>query len=187
MPGETTTSIAIGPGRATLNGTVVGPNGPVGGADVHVERLVGSLVAQEDVPTQADGTWSLPGVLGGRYRVRAWRAPDLALTTPQIFFLNGTDTRSLTLQLQQFNTGTLTAAIAPDPPIVGPAGDAGRAADQPDGRRHGRGPGPSRWPTPSSSCRAPAAWSISQPNPAITGPDGSATWTVDARWRVRRR
>src|SRR4051812_7852675 len=37
----TTTSIALGPGAAALNGTVVGPDGPVPGAVVHVERLVG--------------------------------------------------------------------------------------------------------------------------------------------------
>ena len=45
VPGKTTTTIALGPGGATLNGTVAGPDGAVGGATIHVERLVGDAVA----------------------------------------------------------------------------------------------------------------------------------------------
>src|SRR5438132_10480239 len=45
----TTTSIPLGPGGAGLSGTVVGPAGPVAGATVHVERLVGDGVGSLDV------------------------------------------------------------------------------------------------------------------------------------------
>src|SRR3954468_15484125 len=69
----TTTSIPLGPGGATLNGTVTGPDGPVPSATVHIERLVGDASGSADVATQPDGTWTAPGLLGGRYRVRAWR------------------------------------------------------------------------------------------------------------------
>ena len=41
-------------------------------------------VASVDATSQPDGRWTIPGILGGRYRLRAWRAPDMALTVPQI-------------------------------------------------------------------------------------------------------
>ena len=37
------------------------------------------------VPTAVDGTWNLEKVLGGRYRVRAWKAPDLVSKTEIVF------------------------------------------------------------------------------------------------------
>lgn len=117
--GKTTTTIALQPGPASLKGTVVGPEGPVGGAAVRVERLVGDGVATVVLPTQPDGTWALPNVLGGRYRVRAWREPDLALTTPTIFFLEGSQTKELQLKLDRFAGLHAGAAIAPSPPVVG--------------------------------------------------------------------
>lgn len=117
--GKTTTTIAIQPGPATLRGSVVGPDGPIPGAAVRVERLVGDGVATLVLPTLADGTWVLPNVLGGRYRVRAWREPDLALTTPAILFLEGSQTKELQLKLDRYSGLHAGAAIAPDPPVVG--------------------------------------------------------------------
>src|SRR2546423_902477 len=86
---STTTTVVLGPGGATINGTVAGPDGAVGGATVHVERLVGDGMAAQDFPSNADGTFKIPTVLGGRYRVRAY-VPDpfnLAQATPELFFL----------------------------------------------------------------------------------------------------
>lgn len=117
--GKTTTTIAIQPGPASLKGAVVGPDGPVPGAAVRVERLVGDGVAALVLPTQADGTWTLPNVLGGRYRVRAWREPDLALTTPVILFVEGNQTKDLQLKLDRYAGLHAGAAIAPAPPVVG--------------------------------------------------------------------
>src|SRR5262249_8051564 len=77
VPGATTSSVPVGPGFATLSGIALGPQGPVGGATVHVDRLVGDAVGSVNVAAQADGVWNLPGILGGRYRVRAWRSPDM--------------------------------------------------------------------------------------------------------------
>src|SRR5438067_11007718 len=64
----TTTSIPLGPGGASISGTVNGPNGPVPGATVHVERLVGDGVGATDVASNAAGQFLVPNVLGGRYR-----------------------------------------------------------------------------------------------------------------------
>jgi hypothetical protein len=120
VPGAAT-SVAprIRPGQATLNGTVIGPNGPVGGAVVNADRLVGDQMASTQTTTAADGSWSLSSILGGRYRVRAWQQPSLAMTTPQVLFLAGTETHTMTIQLTAFTGPTVASAFAPANPQVG--------------------------------------------------------------------
>ena len=116
--GKTATTVALEPGGASLTGTVVGPDGPVPGATVHVERLVGSASAAKDVVTQPDGTWALPTILGGRYRVRAWKAPELALTKPEIFYLQSSEPKTLALRVDRYTGAAVTVSIAPSPPVV---------------------------------------------------------------------
>jgi len=120
VSGRTTTTIDNAPGQAHISGSVVAPQGAVPGATVHAERLVGDSVLALDVATNPDGSFHLDNVQGGRYRIRAWRAPDLALTTPLVFFLNGNENKSgVNLQVTQYTGTKVTAAIAPNPPIVG--------------------------------------------------------------------
>jgi hypothetical protein len=151
--------VAITGGDASLSGLITGPEGPVAGATVRVERFVGDAIAHLDVISNGDGTWRAPqpnapttippdtqvtvpgqlpvlpqtttlppapvtsavgpqGILGGRYRVRAWRAPDLALTAPQILFLEGKQNRQLGLQLARYGGTAASAISSPDPPVV---------------------------------------------------------------------
>jgi len=153
-------SITITGGDSSLSGLIAGPNGPVAGATVRLERFVGDAVARLDVTSNADGTWRAPqlgppttvpptfstvpgqlpslppitrfvqpapttkgigptGILGGRYRVRAWRAPDLALTTPQIIFLEAKQDKQLGLQLSRYTGTTASSVSSPDPPVLG--------------------------------------------------------------------
>ena len=119
VPGRTTTTVALTPGKAVLNGSVVGPDGPVPGAVVRAERLVGDSVGSADVATAADGTFALPAVKGGRWRVRAFRAPDLALIKPELFYLADGETKTLTLKVERYTGAGVSSAIAPDPPVVG--------------------------------------------------------------------
>ena len=114
-------TVRLGPGPATINGVVSGPNGAVAGATVHIERLVGDGVGTVDLLTNPDGTFSLPAILGGRYRVRAYKpAPDnLALVKPEVFFLVGADVHQSTLNLDLYAGLNAAAAIAPNPPVVG--------------------------------------------------------------------
>ncbi|HVF31441.1 MAG TPA: carboxypeptidase-like regulatory domain-containing protein [Acidimicrobiales bacterium] len=123
VPGRTTTTVAIGPGRATLQGVVTGPDGPVAGAVVHAERLVGEAMATKDVVSGADGRFTMPNVLGGRYRLRAWKqAPDnLSLLEPQVFFLEGSEKKDVSLTVNRYQGVSVTAAIAPDPPLINTA------------------------------------------------------------------
>lgn len=118
VPGTTTTTVALTPGEARLQGVVIGPDGLVAGATVLVERLVGDGVASATVTTGPDGAWNAVGILGGRYRVRAWRAPDLALTTPLSFFLQNKESRDTDLRLERHSGVVVTSAVAPSPPIV---------------------------------------------------------------------
>ncbi len=119
-PGRTTTTVKVGPGRASLVGSVTGPGGPLAGAVVRAERVVGESVATADVLTGADGTFKIPKVLGGRYRVRAWKpSPDnLAIVEPVVFFLEGSETKRVELTLGRFQGASVSAAIAPDPPLI---------------------------------------------------------------------
>jgi hypothetical protein len=179
VPGAPATTVPprIGPGSATLNGTVLGPSGPVAGATVEADRLVGDQVATAHATTAADGSWTISSILGGRYRIRAWQQPTLAVTAPQIFFLGGTESRSLTIQLSSFTGPSIVAAIAPDTPMVDqPANlvvqvttptvgadgvvralpDAGETVTLTDG----------------------PLWQVSGANPLTTGPDGTVLFAV---------
>ncbi len=156
-------------GDATLTGIVLGPDGPVGGATIRLERFVGDAMGRLDITANADGTWAAPqlgppttlptvptlpttldpafpdqvttlptttttrppppsvtkppigpiGILGGRYRIRAWRTPDMALTVPQILFVEGRQTKQVPLQLLRYTGTSATAISNPDPPVLG--------------------------------------------------------------------
>jgi Carboxypeptidase regulatory-like domain len=119
VPGVTTTTVpAVSPGQATLNGTVFGPNGPVPGATVWADRFVGDQVASTHATTAADGSWTIAGIKGGRYRIRAWQSPSLDLITPQVVFLSATQTLTMSLQLASFTGPTVSDSVSPAAPVV---------------------------------------------------------------------
>ncbi|MBA3654848.1 MAG: hypothetical protein H0W70_11735 [Actinobacteria bacterium] len=173
---RTTTSVPLGPGGATLRGTVTGPDGAVEGATVHVERLVGPTAGAADVATAADGTWTLPAILGGRYRVRTWKAPELALTKPEIFFLEARETKKLDLRVDRYSGGSVTASIAPDPPVVGQPANlfvlvSARTVDL-GGVVRG---------TPAAGVTVDLSgtgFQLESPNPTTTDSNGVAQWRV---------
>jgi hypothetical protein len=177
VAGVTTTTAAIGPGPLTIVGRVEGPEGVVAGAIVQLERIVGEGVASARVPTAADGTWNLSGVLGGRYRIRAWRQPDLVTAEPEIVFLESGPQRAVSLRVEVVGGVRVDAAIAPDPPIVDePANlkvrvaertvdDGGIVRDTPVGGVQVQLVGTGDWRLESSTF-------------AVTGSDGGATFRV---------
>jgi hypothetical protein len=119
VSGRGGTTVPMGPGNAGLTGTVTGPDGLVEGATVHVERIVASGSATVDVTTAADGTWSVAAILGGRYRVRAWKAPELALTKPELFYIQSSEQKTVGLRVDRYSGGIVTSSIAPNPPPIG--------------------------------------------------------------------
>lgn len=121
VPGRTTSTLALQPGSAAISGAVVGPGGPVVGAIVRAERIVGDASGSVDIQTGPDGTFAFTGMLGGRYRVRAWKpTPDnLALIDPEVFFLEAKESKVFTLTVRPYQGLTVTSDIAPDPPEIG--------------------------------------------------------------------
>lgn len=92
-------AVQMGGGAAGLAGVVVGPDGPVSGAVVHIERHTSSGSAQMQVVTEEDGTWTADGLAGGRFRVRAYLPNVLADLEPQVFFLRTDEQRPLSSRL----------------------------------------------------------------------------------------
>lgn len=112
-----TATIGFVVGAATLTGVVSGPDGPVPGAKVRVERLVGSQRAEITVDADAEGRYTLENVQLGRVRVRAWRPPDLAMMSDDVFFASATTKHNLALDL--FGRTDVQWAMAPDTPLRG--------------------------------------------------------------------
>lgn len=115
----TTLSAALGPGSARLVGVVVGPEGPVAGATVRVERLLGDAITPTTVKTDTTGQWTLGDINGGRYRVRAWRPPDLAALEVTVFFLTATETKNVGVVMARYGNDSVVASVSPNPPVQG--------------------------------------------------------------------
>ena len=113
----TTVSSALGPGAARLTGTVNAPEGPVPGATVRVERLFGDAIAATTVMTDAAGQWVVDGVNGGRYRLRAWRPPDLAALEPTLLFLGATEKKNVTMPVARYGNDSALVTTTPNPPV----------------------------------------------------------------------
>lgn len=180
VPGRSTTTVVMGPGRSTLQGVVAGPEGAVPGAVVRAERLVGDGEASLQVFTNPDGTWAMPNVLGGRFRVRAWRPSDLALIKPEVFFLNDGETKNFQLQLTRYTGVAVTSAIAPNPPVVNePANLVAQVVQQSvDDQGVVRGA-----PIPNLRVELVGGgdWAVATSNPTGTDGQGRATWQVRCR------
>jgi len=113
--------VSIGPGEAFISGTVLGPAGPLDGATVRIERFVGSAMASADVTTSGGGAWRMDSVLGGAYRIRAFKAPDLAQSNVEVFFLAATERKTIELRLATSGGQQITAIVNPNPPRVNQA------------------------------------------------------------------
>ena len=113
----TTTTIGFRPSSASLEGIVRGPDGPVAGARVRIERLVGSQSASTIVDADDAGHYELKAVELGRVRVRAWHAPDLAMVVDDVFFTEAKAKHDL--ELQAYGRTDVGWALAPSTPIVG--------------------------------------------------------------------
>ena len=175
--GRNRTTVAMGPGQARLTGTVVGPDGAVAGAVVHVERLVGDTAASAHVATGADGGWALSGVLGGRYRVRAWKSPELAQLDPEVLFVEARESRNLSLRVARFGGTSTASAIAPNPPVVNqPANLVVRVSQRTVDERGVVRTVPS--PRVLLTLRGTGQWLIISAASAATDGSGSVEWNL---------
>lgn len=178
VSGRTTLTIGLTPGSAALNGTVRADDGsPVPGAVVHLERIVGDQYASADVGAAADGTWTAQGIIGGLYRVRAWRAPDLAQTDPNIFFLGARDNSRVDLRVSKFTGVQVSSSIAPNPPIIDSPANLVVAVDAAtvgeDGIVRGQGRG-----GVSVQLFGEGQWQVNGSLSKVTGSSGIAAWQM---------
>ena len=118
-PSIATSTVAFGEGRVTIEGVVQGPDGPVAGATVRIERLVEDQSAERSVITDGKGRFSLAKVPGGRMRLRAWKVPDVAMARNIVVFAS--DTTKVTLKVDRFASTDVRWAAAPAAPIEGQA------------------------------------------------------------------
>ena len=118
---ETSTTRPLGGGKAVIFGKVIDADGnAVGGAfvratyygDPNKPEVIEALSAE-------DGTYRFEQVLGGRWRIRAWKAPELATLEDNVFFLGYTEQRGLDLKVKSAVDIVVTSNMAPNPPFTG--------------------------------------------------------------------
>jgi hypothetical protein len=118
VPGETTTTGPPATGSASIVGTVAGPDGLLPGATVQVQRIVEGDDIRTDVAVGPDGRFELRGIPGGRYRVRAFLPPAMAMLSPEVRFLRDGEEHTFELTLEDQRRIVARASVAPDPPYV---------------------------------------------------------------------
>jgi hypothetical protein len=117
--GTTTSTVAPEVGTASIVGRVTGPGGAVPNATVHIEHLVGGGVVPHDLLTGPDGRYALPNIPGGRYRVRAFLAPALAVAAADTRFLEDGKEATFDLAMEDQRKVVASAATAPRAPYLG--------------------------------------------------------------------
>jgi hypothetical protein len=180
VPGSTTTVVPANVGTAHLAGTVNGPQGPVPGATVRVERFVGDTTQPVDVLTGPDGRYDLAGIGGGRYRVRAFLPPTLAMAAGEVFFLADGDQRTVDLTVDAFDQPRIAVAFAPDPPLLG---DAVNVAVRVTGSVVDADGFVTTQPVAGATVQLTASGGLAPPSPLaqVTAGDGAATFTFTCR------
>jgi hypothetical protein len=117
----TSTTRPLGGGQAAIFGRVVDADGnAVPGAfvratyygDPNKPEVIEALSAE-------DGTYRFEKVLGGRWRIRAWKAPELATLDDNVFFLGYTEQRTVDLKVKAATDIVVTSSMAPNPPFIG--------------------------------------------------------------------
>jgi hypothetical protein len=117
----TSTTRPPGGGKAVIFGRVVDADGnSVGGAfvratyygDPNKPEMIEAISAE-------DGTYRFEQVLGGRWRIRAWKTPELATLDDHVFFLAYTEQRKVDLKVKAATDIVVTSSIAPNPPFTG--------------------------------------------------------------------
>jgi len=118
---STTTTRPLGGGQASVAGRVLDDNGaPVPQAFIRATyyndpakpEIIEALSAD-------DGTYRFDKVLGGRWRIRAWKTPTLATSEEATFFLGFTENKALDLKTKAARDLAVTSNIASNPPFIG--------------------------------------------------------------------
>ncbi len=96
------TSVAIDGGDAILTGLVHGPEGPVAGATIVLERFVGTNRGETRVYSDETGAWSASGIHGGAYRIRVFLASTYVSPAAELMFVEAGSATNLSTVLGLF-------------------------------------------------------------------------------------
>jgi hypothetical protein len=113
----TSTTRPLGGGQATIFGHVVDSDGAfVPGAFVRA-AYYGDPSKPEVIEALAaeDGSYRFEKVLGGSWRLRAWKTPELATLEDNQFFLGYTEQKQLDLKVKAATDVVVTSSMAPAP------------------------------------------------------------------------
>jgi hypothetical protein len=164
-------------GTGSLRGAVQGPDGPVPGATVRLERFVGDRSGTAQVTAGTDGRWTANRVHGGRYRVRAWLPPELTATQAEVLFLGAGASAEVVVQLERFGGVQLEAGFTVSVVSVGEQATVRALLAQATVGGDGI---VSATPVAGTELRlsSEGGFTIEGANPASTDGDGTATWSV---------
>jgi hypothetical protein len=169
--------IDIRGGDADLIGTVTGPDGPVTNGFVLLERFVGDRRASLTVRTDRQGRFRALKVYGGRYRIRAWRTPDMALTIPELRFIRDDGETTLDLTLTEHDGLTVQAVASATAPLVDQTVTVTALVTRRQVDRLGIVVAPAA-EGESVDLGAGRGWSLDGPSSQTVGADGRASWTL---------
>ncbi len=113
----TPTTRPIGGGKAAIFGRVIDADGhTVPGAFVRA-TYYGDPTKPEMIEaiSAEDGTYRFERVLGGRWRIRAWKTPEMATLDDHVFFLGYTEQRTVDLKVKSATDIVVTSSMAPAP------------------------------------------------------------------------
>ncbi|MDY7100505.1 MAG: carboxypeptidase-like regulatory domain-containing protein [Actinomycetota bacterium] len=173
--GDDVPEISFEDGDARLSGVVEGPEGPVPGATVLIERFVDGYSASLRVGTNEAGAWGLSNIPGGRYRVRAWLQPTMTQLDPFVLWLDGDSSQSMRSALVPQEGREVTGHLRASSYEVGQAMMIGVTVRVPavgdDGKVRAVG-------EPDVEVDLAVRGALSGGGTAVTGADGVARWQL---------
>ena len=113
----TSTTRPVGGGQAAIFGRVVDADGNIVPGALVRATYYGDPNKPEVIETLAgeNGNYRFERVLGGRWRIRAWKTPDLATLEDNVFFLGYTEQKALDLRVKAASDIVVTSNMAPAP------------------------------------------------------------------------
>ncbi len=169
--------IPVRGGTSSVTGTVTGPDGGVAGATVLLERFVGIQSGSILISADGAGRFGASGLLGGRYRVRAWLQPSLAAVQSVTGFVAEGESLNLKVIVERHDALTLQVASAVGSMTVGvPAGVSALMTQQSVDANGIVLDAPVAGV--SLVLVGSAGLGVEQPNPAVTNAAGRASWSV---------
>lgn len=116
--------VTVQGGGAQLKGLITGPEGPLQGAEVVIQRFTNDGAAVVRTQTNAEGRWRVRNVHGGRFRVRAFVPGQFGSSGSEVFFLADGETRTHNVNLARPSEVPIVRGIPFGDAFVGGQGTA---------------------------------------------------------------